>query len=310
LLRNLEEFQAVWQRWRPTSYRRVDLQADREVEAVRAPGAAAAQMFSGGLDSCFTAWQHTRLPGGRRRANLRAAVMVHGFDIPLAETEVFQRACENSRQLAASLGLELIPMASNIRQFGGDWEDVHGTALAACLHLLRHRFPVGLIAGSHVYEALRFPWGSNPLTDVMLASHSLSIVYDGGEFSRREKARAVSAWDEAMNRVRVCWEGEPKDRNCGACVRCVGTAICFAVEKKPVPACLQISSLAAAIHALNARTIKPVAVTRLEEMLVAARAAGMKDPWVAALDQCVQHQRQRAGIKRPGKFRRWIQKLT
>ena len=312
LLRNLEEFQAAWHCWHPARYQHIEIQADTEREDPCAAGESAAMMFSGGLDSCFTAWRHTQKLCGRRGRNLVAAVMAHGFDIPVDEPEVFQRAAENSRRMAASVGLELIPVACNIRQFEDNWELTHGAGLASCLHLLRNRFSIGLVAASHVYNGLRFPWGSNPVTDRLLSSNSFSIVYDGGEVTRREKAREVAGWTEAMACVRVCWEGEHKDRNCGKCLRCVGTAICFAVEGKPIPISLPIASLEAAIGKLDSKVLNPVSVTRLEELLEAARTARIKLPWLAALERCIQLQR--ANSKAPSsransRLRKAIQRL-
>jgi hypothetical protein len=75
LLRNLEEFQAAWNCWHPDRYQRVEIQADTEREGEITPRDHAAMTFSGGLDSCFTAWRHTRGNCGRRRQNLMAAVM-------------------------------------------------------------------------------------------------------------------------------------------------------------------------------------------------------------------------------------------
>lgn len=291
LLNNLEEFQSAWSCWMHGELHPVEIQADFESEEQVAGTAGAAMTFSGGLDSCFTAWRHSQNRCGRRRRELRAALMVHGFDIPLEEADVFEKAAENSRRIVEAVGLELIPITCNFRQLGDDWEMAHGAALAACLHLFRSRFSSGVIAGSHVYSGLRFPWGSNPLTDPMLSTAGFRIVYDGAECSRRDKAREVADWNAAMQRMRVCWEGEQKDRNCGRCVRCVGTAICFAIERKPLPASLPVGSLDQAICGLFATRIKPVTVTRLEELAAGARAAGIRDTWVSTLEDCVRLQR-------------------
>jgi len=287
LLRNLEEFQAAWVAWNPARYHRIEIQAETEREDAPVSADCAAMTFSGGLDSCFTAWRHVRGELGRRKRKLQAAVMVHGFDIPLEEVQTFESAAENSRKLTGDLGLELIPITCNIRGFEHEWQQSHGAGLAACLHLLRKRFPVGLVAGSHSYAGLRFPWGSNPVSDPLLSSASFSIVYDGADVSRREKAREVAAWSEGMARLRVCWEGEHKDRNCGRCLRCIGTAICFAVERKPIPASLPIESLETAIRGLESVTIKPVSLIRLEELLQPAKELRIKEPWVAALERCI-----------------------
>ena len=313
LLRNLEEFQGAWNCWWPNRYRRIEIQAACEREEEIPPTDRTLMTFSGGLDSCFTAWRHRRGTSGRRRKRLEAALMVHGFDIPVGQPDVFHRAVEGSRKMTGSIGLDLIPMACNIRELGeDDWEQTHGAALACCQHLLRKHFSTGLIASSHVYSALRFPWGSNPLTDPLLSSANFTILYDGGEFSRREKARAIAGWAEAMGHLRVCWEGKSKDRNCGVCVRCVGTAICFAVEHQPLPASLSIRSLDEAIRRLESIPIKPVTITRLEELLTAAREAKIEKPWVTALDHCVKHHR-RTSIFRWARLReilpRWSRDL-
>jgi len=90
LLRSLEEFMAVWQAWRPDRYRQVEIIPDQEEEAVEGPGNGEAVMpFSGGVDSCYTAWRHRKALAGRRSTNLTAGVFIHGFDIPLRRSRSF-----------------------------------------------------------------------------------------------------------------------------------------------------------------------------------------------------------------------------
>ncbi len=291
LLRNLDEFQAAWKCWRPDRYHAINVIADEEVtEDVEALDKAVAA-FSGGLDSCFTAWRHTKGDCGRLERNLKAALMVHGFDIALHEPDVFSRAAENSRAIVESVGLEFIPMACNFRECGDDWEDEHGAALASCLSLFSKGFSTGLIAGSHVYNALRFPWGSNPLTDPMLSSDAFSIIYDAAGISRLQKAKGISEWEEAMRLLRVCWQGKHKDRNCGGCLGCIATALCFAAMHVKPPACLGVPSLDEGVRRLRTLPIKPVDVTRLEEVLATAKEAKVQASWVSGLERCVRHKR-------------------
>jgi hypothetical protein len=42
------------------------------------------------------------------------------------------------------------------------------------------------------------------------------------------KADEIGDWDVARRHLRICWEGKHLDRNCGACMRCVSTALYFA----------------------------------------------------------------------------------
>jgi hypothetical protein len=180
-----------------------------------------------------------------------------------------------------------LTMATNFRNLGENWEHSHGAALASALHFLKGRYRSGVIASSHSYERLRLPWGSNPVTDPLLSSEHFTVVHHGCGFSRQEKAAFVADWPEAMHLLRVCWEGPQKDRNCGSCLRCVGTAICFAIHNASIPSSLQISDLAGAIGELSESEIHPVSVTRLSELLSEALDLGIDQPWVTALQNLV-----------------------
>jgi hypothetical protein len=87
LLANLELFMKIWERWAPGKYRSVPLTADVEVELppVRDPGLAVTS-FSGGVDSCFTVYQHSRCQAGRLTRRLGAGIVQHGFDVWLDQT--------------------------------------------------------------------------------------------------------------------------------------------------------------------------------------------------------------------------------
>ena len=90
LLRNLEEFQAIWHTWKPEKYLPVEIQAESEPEAARPDGSPAVMAFSGGLDSSFTAWRHHTGQAGRLTEDLQAGVVLHGFDIPINREDAFE----------------------------------------------------------------------------------------------------------------------------------------------------------------------------------------------------------------------------
>lgn len=304
LLRGLEEFQAAWSRWRPERYRPFSVKAEVEREETCPEDERTVMTFSGGLDSCCTAWRHTNGQLGSRKRRIDAAVMVHGFDIALDQDEVFTRAVANSRVILDTIDVPLIPVECNIRILRDDWEDSHGAALAACLHLLAGGYSAGLVASSSVYESLRLPWGSNPVTDPLLSSTWFSIVHDGCDLTRWEKADVIADWAAAQQHVRVCWEGDQLDRNCGVCMRCVGTAVCYAAVGRPIPTSIPVPSPAEAVERLRALKPNPVQLGLFESMAATARRKGLKEPWAGELERFVEGQRNVARKRRfgfPGK---------
>lgn len=58
LLQNLDEFQSAWVSWRPGWYKKIEILADDEREAGRAPTSAGITAFSGGVDSSYTVFHH------------------------------------------------------------------------------------------------------------------------------------------------------------------------------------------------------------------------------------------------------------
>ncbi|MDZ7961989.1 MAG: hypothetical protein RMY34_29650 [Aulosira sp. DedQUE10] len=286
LLQNLEEFQAVWSCWRPNHYQQVEITVDieREHSVVNRPERAISA-FSGGLDSCFTAFRHSRGKCGRSQRPLQAGLMVHGFDIPLIEQESFDRAVQKSKLTLASLGLELIPMATNFRDFKQNWEDTHGIAVASCLMLLQGGYSIGLIPSSDPYHAvdLSWGWGSNPLTDPLLSSSTFPIIHDGGAFSRPAKLMRIVEWPEALQNLRVCWEGKRKDRNCGYCEKCVQAILTFRVLELGLPPCFENDVTNQEI----ARVLKKYLLIEYAPILAIAKDRSISDSWVTVLEEFV-----------------------
>jgi hypothetical protein len=157
LLRNLEEFQMAWISWKPDLYHKVDIVADLEREQGPAENDASVMAFSGGADSAFTAWRHRTGGMGREQCDLRAGVMVQGFDIPLDDPTGYDGAVARSAGMLSSLGVPIFRMATNFRDLQDDWLDAHGAGLASCLTLLQGNYRSGLIASSYPYSALSLP---------------------------------------------------------------------------------------------------------------------------------------------------------
>jgi hypothetical protein len=285
LLRNLEEFQAAWVAWVP-GLGCAAIRADREAEAAPSgPREDAVVAFSGGVDSCFTAFRQVRAAGPRIPYRPTAGVMVHGFDIPLGQPEMFASAVARSRALLSSLGLELIPMATNYRELVKEWSHSFGAAVASCLMLFSGRFRAGLIGQGFTYsEFCILHEGSNPLTDQLLSTDSFKVVPDGTAFDRASKIFAMRDWDEFLRHLRVCWEGPDKDRNCCKCEKCVRNILTFRALGLGLPACFdhdiedqQISTLRLGAGALP--------YIRYGGLAGIAAAHGVAGSWIEILEK-------------------------
>jgi hypothetical protein len=281
LLSNLSEFMTAWECWRPQRYQAIAISADSEREHPPAATNEGVQGFSGGCDSAFTAWRHHTGSAGRQREKITAGIFVHGFDIPLADTAAFEGAAEKARRMLESIGTRFIPIATNYREPGGDWDDTFGAALVSCLMMLEGRFARGIIGSGHAYPHLAFPHGSNPVTDPMLSSASFRIVHDGAGFYKLDKMREFLAWPEAVRELRVCWRGRRLDRNCCRCGKCVWTMLAFRLLGVDRPECFERDIS-------NAQLMRLIYPTRRElrsmERLIARAARHDPVPgWLPAL---------------------------
>jgi hypothetical protein len=305
LLRNLNEFQAAWKAMKP-DLTCVDIRADLEREVVPAPDRDRAILtFSGGVDSCFTAYRHTRADGTRFQRNLSAGVMVHGFDIPLSDMEAFAAAAARSERMLKSLGLELITIATNYREIDADWTCSHGAAIASCLHLFSTSFAEGLIGQTFTYGELRYiTEGVNALTDPLLSSDFFRIVPDGAAYKRSEKILTLSGWNEFLTDLRVCWEGPQKDRNCCACEKCMRNILTFRALGLGLPACFEHD-----IDDLQVRTLRlgdPFrADIRYGGLIKLADARGVTGPWLDILRKRLAAQRRAERSKALRLYRRF-----
>ena len=279
LLRNLEEFQHVWQAWRGFKVVEVDAATGPAESRADRPAIAA---FSGGVDFAFTIWRHAKDLRSQRQ-DVTAALMVHGFDIPLHDYAGFGGALARARRMLDSVDIPVIPIQTNIRALFPDWELSHGMAVAAVLTVLSGKFATGLIASAGTYHLPLIPWGSNPFTDPMLGSSSFVIVHDGASTSRLNKVRALCRWPEAIKELRFCFQNTPSDGNCGRCLKCILTVLefkCTGIE----PDCFsERITDGIIVETLSNYMPDPHGDLCFREVLDAALTQGMKEPWVPLL---------------------------
>lgn len=289
LRKNLEEFSEAWSQWAPELYKTVEISSLADAVGKEDRTGGILVPFSGGLDSCHNMMKLLENRNGSSLSPKKlTALLVHGFDIPLEDKAAFITAEKNAREILDTVSVELLSISCSIRELPHHWENEHGAALAGCLHLFDQTFNQATIAGSHNYGTLRFPWGSNPLTDPLLSSRTLDIRYEGLAYSRNRKAKQLAAWPDAMNRLRPCWKPGSGGKNCGKCLRCLGTALSFASEGVPPPDVLNVGSLSRAVDILDTLKISITALNRLEDsILEPARANQINESWVAKLGKLI-----------------------
>ncbi len=288
LLSNLELFMRIWACWAPDKYRSVEISADAEVELppVAEPGATIAS-FSGGVDSCFTVYRHARGLAGRRTRQLRAGVVQHGFDVWLDQensSEVYKHMMADATATLASVNLPCIPIRTNFQQMRLVWADAWGTQLASGLSLLAGRYGTALIANEVPYQYLGLQWASHPLTNPLLGSQGFTIVDDGGEHTRIDKAKLISDWPEAVRYLHVCFgvkvPGEYK--NCCRCEKCIRTILAFRIAGCERPSAFAEDPTDSQIRRVRLEFINKV--KRWEQMAQCADDAGMRQTsWAKAM---------------------------
>jgi len=224
---NLAEFQSAWACWKPEKYQRVDIVPDEIIDRPvpeHAPRAISA--FSGGVDGTFTAIRHKHKLLGNGSYPLTDVMLVHGFDVPLGKPEAFDLLLQRIRPIVDELGLGMKVVRTNLKEASGqDWGDSFGVQLAACLHNYSHDFNYALTGSGEPYSNIFYPWGSTPATDYLMSGDQMQLVLDGSAYTRTEKIETLRHYPTALKTLKVCWEGNNEERNCGHCEKCIRTKL-------------------------------------------------------------------------------------
>jgi len=218
LLQAVPRIQEIFTKWYP-EFKPIKVHA--EEQAIRETGGSGTGLFfSGGVDSFHTLLRHYD--------EIDTLIYVHGFDIPLANTELRAKVSEELRAVAQRMGKDCLEVETNLREISDrrtHWGFHYvGSALASVSLLLANRFKKIFIASSLSYEHLD-PWGTHVLLDPLWSTEYLTFEHDGCEADRNEKVAAIAESDVAMQSLRVCYENRENEYNCGRCEKCLRTMI-------------------------------------------------------------------------------------
>ncbi len=217
LMEGVQQIQQILAGWYP-NFRPVGIDAPEPLDKGDAEPTGVAMFFSGGVDSFYTLRKH--------RKEITHLIFAHGLDLALSHTQERERAASSVRELAAKLGLELVEVETNMRQFGQPhvgWEQAYcGAALASIALLLAPRFKRVYIAGGVSTEQLA-PLGTHPDLDFRWGNGAVELIHDGLEATRFDKIRDIGRWAPARDHLRVCFEKSDSELNCGRCNKCLWT---------------------------------------------------------------------------------------
>jgi len=149
-----------------------------------------------------------------------------------------------------------------------------------------------------------FPSGSHPLLDPLWSTESVGIVNDGAEATRIQKIQwQIARSDVALRHLRVCWENQDSDYNCGRCEKCIRTMVNLEIAGV-LKQCLSFD------RPLDYRDVSRVALgsyvqrNLMAQNYEAALAAGSNPSLIRALRTCLHpplHRKVRRALGRRGR---------
>ncbi|MGD9126934.1 MAG: hypothetical protein PVH19_06100, partial [Planctomycetia bacterium] len=171
---NLEEYWTIFSQWFPKLFHTVQIHCPDYHNTIAYTGDAVGSAFSGGVDAFFTLFRHAESRHPYPHDHVTHGLFIHGFDIPLDDHRTFEIAKAAYEPALASMGVSLIPIQTNLRQFLDviTWDLAHGSALCGTAMTLSAGLHQFLVPSSFTYTTLR-PWGSDPMIDPLLSTESL-----------------------------------------------------------------------------------------------------------------------------------------
>ena len=230
----LQEWQQIFHAWLPDELHRVDIHFDKiDHTELNDFNSAVCTAFSGGVDSLHTVWCHLPQNQSIPSARLSHALYIHGFDIRLHQTEIYQTLFQNFARELSDLGVTLLSMQTNVYQFTQfrlKWEIAHGGPLIGAAHILGKLIRRFYIPSSTPYSSLAGAIdGTSPLTDHWLSTDTTEIVHFGCAYPRVEKIRTLASWPVAQRILHVCTNSQVNFgiNNCNQCYKCIINRVRF-----------------------------------------------------------------------------------
>ena len=241
-------------------------------------GLSAIANFSGGIDSTFTVLRHSLNLCGMDTVSPAAALIVHGFDVPLADEAGFKRLLDRLRPIWEEHNLQRYVVRTNLKEMAvQNWLDSYPAQLVCCLHTVSHRHSTALVASDGYAQSPSFEFGGNPIAVPLLSTSRLKVLYDGGQIGRTDKVTLLAKYPQVRRSLKFCWQGPDPDRNCGRCPKCLLTYLNFRAVGIERPECFDspVSDDAVGTFTVRNNASLPLAYEVLEHLWKSPSLAGL-----------------------------------
>jgi hypothetical protein len=193
--------------------------------AIERSGEHTGMFYSGGVDSSYVLQQ--------KHWQVRYAVFVEGYDTPLGDMKRLAAHREQLKRTAKECGIALLSVKTNLREHPFfnqvNWGITHLAALASVAHVLQAHVKTMYVAASDIPP----PWGSSPELDAAWSSSAVQIENFGADLTRLDRVRSIAKWERLRGRLRVCWENNSEDLNCGYCEKCIRSRLQLYISGAP-----------------------------------------------------------------------------
>lgn len=210
---SIDEIQYIYSSWYP-EYSKIKIISKIQSEYEN-KSKFIATFFSGGVDSFYTLI--------KRIKEIDKIVLVHGFDIPILDTQYYSEVSANIKVIANYFGKELIEVQTNIRDFSNqfsEWGKFYSGIPAVSILLSKIIGKIYIPSGFTRDNLVS--WGSHPDLDKYWSTENVEIIYDE-LISRIDKIKEIHTNEIFLNHVRVCWQC--RGYNCSECDKCIRTMI-------------------------------------------------------------------------------------
>ncbi|MCL2017230.1 MAG: hypothetical protein FWG80_00435 [Alphaproteobacteria bacterium] len=224
---NIKLFTKIWNLWKPEQYKSVNITGDEIKNEKFNNDGKLITCFSGGLDATYTAYKYAKKLATGKNYFYDKSVFIHGADIPLNQPDKYKAALNSAMETTRDIGVDLVRVETNYREFPHDWEMEHGAIMAATLMFFQGGYSFGCATNQHIHR-FQIIWGLNPFTDNLMSSDVFHFFNDGYEHNRCDRAGLIKDWDIGVKNLRVCWSNyNDLSKNCGYCEKCVRTKLNF-----------------------------------------------------------------------------------